>query len=162
MSGLSLQNLKDYKDEILKAEIGALLFNLGKTHIGFWIGKDSNQCFNEESVKSKLGYFFMGYRDYHGYKDKNTKEKIYPLEIDLSKFRDLKDFILGQDKKVKFLFEIKETNNNSVKEISWQEFFKGDSSEEEFIKKIFFRGCENINSGIDKGNPVVCFWKFQT
>jgi hypothetical protein len=31
--------LKQYKDEILKAEIGALLFNLGKTHIGFWKGK---------------------------------------------------------------------------------------------------------------------------
>jgi len=150
MPNLNLENLKNYKDEILKAEIGALLFNLGKTHIGFWRGKDSN----EESVKSKLGYFFMGYRDYHEYKDKNTKEKIYPFEIDLSKFRDLKDFILGQDKKVKFPFEIKETNNNSVKEILWREFFKGDSSEEEFIKKIFFRGCENINSGIDKGNPV--------
>ena len=31
---LDWQNLKNNKDEILKAEIGSLLFNLGKTHIG--------------------------------------------------------------------------------------------------------------------------------
>jgi len=29
MSGLDLEKLKQYRDEILKAEIGALLFNLG-------------------------------------------------------------------------------------------------------------------------------------
>ena len=33
---MNVNNLKTYKDEILKAEIGSLLFNLGKTHIGFW------------------------------------------------------------------------------------------------------------------------------
>ena len=36
---MNLQNLKDNRDEILKAEIGSLLFNLGKTHIGFWMKK---------------------------------------------------------------------------------------------------------------------------
>ena len=40
MSGLNLNRLIQYKDEILKAEIGALLFNLGKTHIGFWREKE--------------------------------------------------------------------------------------------------------------------------
>lgn len=33
---LRIKELKDKREEIIKAEIGALLFNLGKTHIGFW------------------------------------------------------------------------------------------------------------------------------
>jgi CRISPR-associated Csx11 family protein len=162
MSNLNLQNLNKHKDDILKAEIGALLFNLGKTHIGFWRKKDNNQNnqyfdVDEELVKLKLCYFFTSYKDYHEYKDKNTKEEIHPFEIDLSKFGDLKDFILGQDKKVKFPFEVvikNEKNKQEANEIIWEEFFKGDNSEVEFIQKVFFRGCENINSGIDKGNPV--------
>jgi CRISPR-associated Csx11 family protein len=157
MSNLNLQNLENYRDEILKAEIGALLFNLGKTHIGFWRRKGDKQYFNvdEQYFKSKFGYdVFDSYMNY--YSDKNNQ--LSPFKIDLSKFGDLiKDFILGQDKKVKFPFEVvikNEKNKQEANEIIWEEFFKGDNSEVEFIQKVFFRGCENINSGIDKGNPV--------
>jgi len=157
MSNLNLQNLENYRDEILKAEIGALLFNLGKTHIGFWRRKGDKQYFNvdEQYFKSKFGYdVFESYMNY--YSDKNNQ--LSPFKIDLSKFGDLiKDFILGQDKKVKFPFEVvikNEKNKQEANEIIWEEFFKGDNSEVEFIQKVFFRGCENINSGIDKGNPV--------
>jgi CRISPR-associated Csx11 family protein len=156
-----LKNLVDYKDEILKAEIGALLFNLGKTHIGFW-----RKDVDKKLVKSKLGYFFTSYKNYHEYEDKNTKDKNTkdentPFEKDLSRFGKLKDFILGQDEKdekvkVKFPFEViikNEENKQEANEIIWEEFFKGNNSEVEFIQKVFFRGCENINSGIDKGNP---------
>jgi len=157
MSNLNLQNLENYRDEILKAEIGALLFNLGKTHIGFWRRKGDKQYFNvdEQYFKSKFGYdVFESYMNY--YSDKNNQ--LSPFKIDLSKFGDLiKDFILGQDKKVKFPFEVvikNEKNKQEANENIWEEFFKGDNSEVEFIQKVFFRGCENINSGIDKGNPV--------
>jgi len=155
MSGLNLQNLENYKAEILKAEIGAILFNLGKTHIGFWKEKNGNQYFNvnEQYFKSKFGYdVFDHYKEY--YQDKNNQ--LSPFRIDLDKFTNLnlRDFILGQNQKVNFPFEVVTNNQPKAKEILWQEFFKGDSSEVEFIQKVFFRGCENINSGIDKGNPV--------
>lgn len=35
MEALNIQNLRKKSAEILKAEIGALMFNLGKTHIGW-------------------------------------------------------------------------------------------------------------------------------
>lgn len=57
MSRLNLGNLEKYRDEILKSEIGALLFNLGKTHIGFNFWRD---YFREYSSKFK----FSGYKEY--------------------------------------------------------------------------------------------------
>jgi len=152
MLSLNLHNLKNYRDEILKAEIGALLFNLGKTHIGFWKEKNGNKYFNvdEQLFEQKYGYkVFSGYKGY--YEDKNNQPS--PFKTDLDKFINLRDFILGQNQKVKFPFKAKLNNQQELEEIDWQEFFKGDSSKEDLIKKIFFRGCENINSGIDKGNP---------
>jgi len=152
MLSLNLHNLKNYRDEILKAEIGALLFNLGKTHIGFWKEKNGNKYFNvdEQLFEQKYGYkVFSGYKGY--YEDKNNQPS--PFKTDLDKFINLRDFILSQNQKVKFPFKAKLNNQQELEEIDWQEFFKGDSSKEDLIKKIFFRGCENINSGIDKGNP---------
>jgi len=75
-----------------------------------------------------------------------------PFEYELEQ-SNLKGFVFSQ--KVKFPFTIV---NNNIKELEWSEFFKGDAIEKnsngnEFITKIFFRGCENINSGIDKGSP---------
>jgi hypothetical protein len=46
MPKLNLENLTKHRDEILKAEIGALLFNLGKTHIGFWHEKNGQNYWN--------------------------------------------------------------------------------------------------------------------
>ncbi|EDM24321.1 CRISPR-associated protein Csx11 [Caminibacter mediatlanticus] len=125
MSRLDLEKLKQYRDEILKAEIGALLFNLGKTHIGIGNWKD---YFN--NVQSQ----FSRYKDYY-------QNNIFENELE-SISQDLKDFIINKQVKI-----------SDSKKIDWIEFFKGDASNENFIQKVFFRGCENINSGIDKGSP---------
>ena len=127
---IDVNNLLAYKNEILKAEIGALLFNLGKTHAG--ISNWKRYFLNAEQK-------FSSYKDYY-------KNSIFEQELeDISP--QLKEFIIN--KIVKFPFDVK----NNKKELKWLEFFKGDASNEDFIKKIFFRGCEKINSGIDKGSP---------
>ena len=150
MSRLDLNKLKQYKDEILKVEIGALLFNFGKTHIGFWKEKNGKIYFdiNDQSFKNIFGFeLFTGYRKYY---EKNNDLEKSPFECELEKY-NFKDFIFNE--KVKFPFSIDDKN-----EITWVSFFKGDALEDnedgkKFIDKIFFRGCENINSGIDKGSP---------
>ena len=145
MSELDLNKLKQYRDEILKAEIGALLFNLGKTHIGFWKEKNGKVYFNvdDESFRNIFGFkLFSEYKKYYK-KDENLGKS--PFEYEVEKY-GLKDFIFS--KQVKFPFDI-----DGKSEINWVEYFKGDASNEDFIQKIFFRGCENINSGIDKGSP---------
>ncbi|WP_297447042.1 CRISPR-associated protein Csx11 [Desulfurobacterium sp.] len=48
---------------------------------------------------------------------------------------------------------VKLPDNTNNTNLNWLEFFKGDASGENIIQKIFFRGCENVNSGIDKGSP---------
>jgi len=69
MSNLNLTNLKINKNEILKAEIGTLLFNLGKTHAGFNHWKDYFQIENN-NFKRIFGYTpFSSYKDY--YKNNN-------------------------------------------------------------------------------------------
>ncbi len=125
MSNLNLNNLISNKNEILKAEIGALLFNLGKTHAGFSHWK--NYFPNATQL-------FSSYKDY--YQKNHFKNELVNTD------NKLKDFIFN--KKVKL-------PDGSA--IDWKEFFFGDVSSEDFIKKVFFRGCENINSGIDKGSP---------
>ncbi|WP_175403761.1 CRISPR-associated protein Csx11 [Caminibacter mediatlanticus] len=125
MSRLDLEKLKQYRDEILKAEIGALLFNLGKTHIGIGNWKDYFNNFQSQ---------FSSYKNYY-------QNNIFENELE-SISQDLKDFIINKQVKI-----------SDSKKIDWIEFFKGDASNENFIQKVFFRGCENINSGIDKGSP---------
>ncbi|WP_028949862.1 CRISPR-associated protein Csx11 [Sulfurihydrogenibium subterraneum] len=151
MSGLD--RIKNNKDEILKAEIGALLFNLGKTHIGFWKEKDKIPHFSvdENCFKSTFGFkVFNSYEDYH---ENQTEINKTPFEHEIEKYH-LDNFI--KNTKVIFPFIVrKDENNKDTKEVNWVEFFKGNASKKEFIKKIFFRGCENINSGIDKGAPNI-------
>jgi len=135
MSVNKLAEVCKYRDEILKAEIGALLFNLGKTHIGFWIQKDDVVYFNvdKEAFENKYGFPpFSRYKDYY--------EKGY-FNLEVANYA-LKHFFESQE--IKFPFESK---------IKWLEFFKGDVSSEDLIKEIFFGGCENLNSAIDKGAP---------
>lgn len=146
-----IEILKQYRDEILKAEIGVLLFNLGKTHIGFWKEKNGEIYFSvdDNAFKSMYGYQpFTGYKKYYELDQTLGKS---PFEYELEQF-GLKDFVFNE--KVKFPFNVEGKN-----EIKWVNFFKGDALEDieegkDFIKKIFFRGCENINSGIDKGSPT--------
>ena len=62
MASLKLEDLMKKRTEIIKAEIGALLFNLGKTHVGFW-GKYFNVDAN--AFEKKYGYpVFTGYKYY--------------------------------------------------------------------------------------------------
>ncbi|WP_048203263.1 CRISPR-associated protein Csx11 [Methanocaldococcus infernus] len=120
-----LEKLRDYKDEILKAEIGALLFNLGKTHIGFGFWR---KYFPDKASEFK----FSSYKEY--------AESYF--------YRELEEISL----QLKNFFE-----NININLGFWNteflEVLKGGESRENFVKKIFFRGCENINSGIDKGSP---------
>jgi len=130
MSGLNLQNLKNYRDEILKAEIGALLFNLGKTHIGFSFWRDYFQ-------HASSGFKWSSYKDYISNNHFNIEIK--GVSPELQRFFD--SIIINID--------------NIIHPLKIQEIILGGESNIDFVKKIFFRGCENINSGIDKGNPVV-------
>ena len=153
------ENLEHYKNEILKAEIGALLFNLGKTHIGFWKEKDGKIYFyvDENSFENIFGFKpFESYKCYYTNEKINKtdcslkgNQKVIPFEKELNEF-NLKDFL---QLKVRFPFQVDKSNTSNPNELDWIEFFKGYASGEDFIKKIFFRGCENINSGIDKGSP---------
>ena len=122
---LNWQNLKNNKDEILKAEIGSLLFNLGKTHIG--IG-------NWKNYYNGVTSFFGSYKDY--YQQNHFENELVKIS------QKLKDFIFDN---------INISINGENKK--WIEYFKGDVSSSDIVKKVFFRGSENINSGIDKGSP---------
>lgn len=65
MGSLDLEKLKKNKTEIIKAEIGALLFNLGKTHINFKHWSDYFNI-NAKAFEAEYGYpIFTGYRDYY-------------------------------------------------------------------------------------------------
>jgi len=130
MSGLNLQYLKNNRDEILKAEIGALLFNLGKTHIGFSFWRDYFQ-------HASSGFKWSSYKDYISNNHFNIEIK--GVSPELQRFFD--SIIINID--------------NIIQPLKIQEIILGGESNIDFVKKIFFRGCENINSGIDKGNPVV-------
>ncbi|HSH35975.1 CRISPR-associated protein Csx11, partial [Schnuerera sp.] len=152
MSNLNLKNLKENSKEILKAETGTLLFNLGKTHIGFWERKNGNIHFDidEDEFIDIYGYkLFSEYGDYY----KETKgifNARSPFEIDMDSINDeLKDFFNKTEIKLKF----KNKNNEIEENLTLTDIVKGNVSDKGLIKNVMFRGCENINSGIDKGAP---------
>ena len=71
---MNLNDFETYKTEILKCEIGTLLFNLGKTHVGFW-----KNFFPNEKID------FTAYTEYY--------EKKY-FEWEISRInQELHDFI---------------------------------------------------------------------
>jgi len=151
MGTLDLNNLLDKRIEIIKSEIGALLFNLGKTHIGFWRSKKDAYGNNityftidENCFKNKFGYdVFNGYKMYFKGKD-GVKP---PFDVDL-------EFI---DKRLKdFIYNLKLNFGFCGEEVNLIDIIYADAVDEKDQKKlvkVFFRGCENINSGIDKGAP---------
>jgi CRISPR-associated Csx11 family protein len=145
MGELDLNNLKRHREEILKAEAGTLLFNLGKTHVGFWEKKNGDTFFrniDKSAFKKCFGYHpFPGYRCYHQKTDLNKT----PFEIDLSFSQELTNFFWNTE--IVFDF-INQHNSMTLKDV-----VKGDVSGALLIKKVMFRGCENVNSGIDKGAP---------
>ncbi|SHH22127.1 CRISPR-associated protein, Csx11 family [Thermosyntropha lipolytica DSM 11003] len=154
MSGMNLSLLVKYKDEILKAEIAALLFNLGKTHVGFWRQKDGSnfweshiKIFEDEyknEFKKRFGYEV--YNEYKNYYQKDSASKT-PLEIELESIDcKLKDFFINQ--------KVQVPADWGVGGLYFLDIMKGKASNAAFVEEVFFKGCENINSGIDKGNPV--------
>ncbi|NLY42419.1 MAG: CRISPR-associated protein Csx11 [Clostridiaceae bacterium] len=131
---LDLKSLKAHNSDILKAEIGALLFNMGKTHAGInnWREKFKNGSYTVQSYFSEYDEYYDG-----GYFYKELKNISPKLE---KFFSDIKVYFSSQYLKDK----------NSVELI---EIMKARKSSESLSKNVFFRGCENINSGIDKGTP---------
>ena len=132
----------EHDSDILQAEIGALLFNMGKTCVDFWKKRNyfpnANNYFNE----------FSSYRDY--YLKDYFYDELYKVSPKLKKiFSNLK--INTPDK----IFKNEDQEGINIID----ELMKASENNEETsekiisIKSIFFRGCENINSGIDKGSP---------
>ncbi len=156
MNDERLENLKQKNIEILKAEIGALLFNLGKTHVGF-SGWRKHFCtvennFTEEDFIEEYGYkTFTRYKGYYTIKNQNKET---PFKIDLKSIDDkLLEFFNVKINLNKFE-DTKIVNiiyGNAIETIAKEENINNDVIE--LVNGIFFRGCENINSGIDKGQP---------
>lgn len=141
---LNIDKLIDKRIDVIKAEIASILFNLGKTHIGFWKGKDEQKFFSidENCFETEYGYkVFSKYKEYY-----SGKNGIIPFEVDL-KWDNIKNFF-KQTKINLGLFDINE--------IVFCDLMYGDAlvnSKQSMLHKIFFTGCENVNSGIDKGAP---------
>ncbi|WP_039929349.1 CRISPR-associated protein Csx11 [Thermoanaerobacter siderophilus] len=134
MSTLNLNNFIDDKDEtkdkrkeVIKAEIGALLFNLGKTHIGFKFWRDYFSKYSHE-------FRFSSYKEY-------IKNGVFIDEL-RNIDNELADFFLNLNISLGF------------ENIPIIELMLGGESNLDFVKDVFFRSCENINSGIDKGDPL--------
>jgi len=132
--------LQKHKEDLLKAEIATLLFNLGKTHAGIKIWKD---YFGEQEIKNFVPYIFNSYKDYFSKENKSYFEQDCP--------KGLFDFINVLTIKMP-------KDKNCTEEIKFLTILKtGDDSNNinsQFVKKIMFNGCENVNSGIDKGAPT--------
>ncbi len=146
MASFKLEDLMKKRTEIIKAEIGALLFNLGKTHVGFW-GKYFNVDAN--AFEKKYGYpVFTGYKYYFKPYVKGNDETRFERDIK-NIDQALRDFFyetkvdLVNDQDL-FLSDI--VYCNALEKTGRQEV-------EKIVNNIFFHGCENINSGIDKGPP---------
>ena len=151
MKKLNLQNLRGNHNDILKSEIGALMFNLGKTHIGFWEEKDGVTYFNldktyKDQFKREYGYdVFTRNKDYF---KKNDKGKC-PFEIDVDKVGgNIKSLLMDTEVKLK-IDKKQDINYKLINVINGD----GRAFKKKFINKIMLSGCENINSGIDKGAP---------
>lgn len=118
-TGLDLNRLKQYRDEILKAEIGALLFNLGKTHIGFWKeqkeDKEKIVYFNIDAQSFQQNYGFEVFGSYKNYYDNQQSIGKSPFEYELEKY-NLRNFV---NLKVNLPFTVNGNNN-----IDWTDFLR--------------------------------------
>jgi len=134
---LKVQKLGEEKEKVdmIKAEIGALLFNLGKTHIGFW----ERDLTDKEKQKFTL---YFGFSPFGGYKE--YWKRYYKIEVDKIDC-DFPNHILTSFFSSRFE---KLPNVQNLKDVCL-----GKESNSNFVKRVFFRGCENVNSGIDKGSP---------
>ncbi len=127
---MNLNDFETYKTEILKCEIGTLLFNLGKTHSGI----------------KRLQPYFTTQSRFGGYKHYIMKDQFFVKELN-EVSSNLCRFFKSMDIN---LFNNKISGFDSFKSIFDNKNFSFSSK---LFNKIFFKGCENINSGIDKGAP---------
>jgi len=135
MSSLNLGNLKKDRVEIIKAEMGALLFNLGKTHIGFWKEQGVDIDIDEKRFERQYGYKpFEDYREYF-------KNGIFQCDLN-NVNKQLEDLFYNTDVML----------DNGLK-LSDIVYGNAAPKDKVLVHKIFFNGCENINSGNDKGSP---------
>ncbi|MCR4432353.1 MAG: CRISPR-associated protein Csx11 [Tepidanaerobacteraceae bacterium] len=165
MEALNIQNLRKKSAEILKAEIGALMFNLGKTHIGFWEEKNEEKnnvkYFTLDDIfknnfKTKYGYEI--FKDYRNYYSKDKPDTPFWKEVKRFGGNRLKEFFNSD-----VLLDCGNLRKNRLKiyHIAYGDaigkVLKEDSGDQQpiidFVENIFFKGCENINSGMDKGFP---------
>ena len=149
MSNLDLKALFSEKAEIFKAECGALLFNLGKTHI--WLdswNKNKDNCFSfdKDSFKRAFGYSFDKY--YQTYY-KSKKGGTSPFDIDLESVNPkLKEFFEKTTLDLSFL-------SGSVTTLRDIIICSGAAKKKRNpLSNMMLEGCEQINSGIDKGFPI--------
>lgn len=151
MNDERLENLKQKNIEILKAEIGALLFNLGKTHVRF---KHWRDYFEIDEEKFKEDYGYEAFDKYTKYYTKQNKNNETPFEIDLKSINEkLLEFFNTE-------IDLGGFSNFKLKNIIYGNAIDSriqkegiDYNVKELVKNVFFSGCENINSGIDKGFP---------
>jgi len=133
---LDIKTLKKHNSDILKAEIGALLFNMGKTHVGF---KEFVEYFKEYFPGYQIEIKFSSYKKYY-YNEEYFFNELKEVSPELENFfRNLSVYFLSRD--------------FNVNKIELLEIMKAKESSKNLSSKIFFRGCENINSGVDKGTP---------
>lgn len=128
---------------ILKAEIGSLLFNLGKTHIGFWKELLGENRFDEEL------YNYGIFTSYKNYVKKQLAEDKCPFDLDIERARGNCRAFFDSAVDLSFL--------GAKPLLTLNNFVNGGAKEgkyyHDFVCKIMFSGCENVNSGIDKGGP---------
>lgn len=154
---LNIENLSKNKNDILKTEIGTLLFNLGKTHIGFW---DKGRELVPDKNKFMYQYGYKPFTKYKAYFRKATEVlpefqgKSY-LEIDLLHHKKN-----GEDfEHVKKLFNETDVNfcfgDGNCQSLKLIDVLNASNAENgSFLFNIMMRGCESVNSGIDKGAPT--------
>ena len=121
--------LKNHREDLLKAEIATLLFNLGKTHAGISNWKD---------YISGVTPQFSSYKDY--FKNSHFIDELNNVD---------------STGKLKYFFEnnsfVTPDKTGKFESVSLISCMQAGESDTEFVKRVMFRGCENINSGIDKG-----------
>ena len=148
MSNLDLKALFSEKAEIFKAECGALLFNLGKTHI--WLdswNKNKDNCFSFDKDSFERAFGYSVYKYYQIYY-KSKKGGTSPFDIDLESVNPkLKEFLKNYIRFklfVRLCYYIK----------GYYNMFRGRKEKRNPLSNMMLEGCEQINSGIDKGFPI--------
>lgn len=135
---LNLKALENRRIDILKAEVGALLFNMGKTHAGFGPWKSYiERNFPGTTVDRKFGNY-----------------SAYYAENPAIFFNELKEVSDRLEQFFRCLNAVLPSRDSGFQQIPLIEIMKASRSMTDLSRKILFRGCENVNSGIDKGTPL--------